>query len=417
MTSTLPRRNFDPTLRGPLTGFRIVDMSRLVCGNTITALLADFGADVIKVEGPGGDPLRAWKVKEQSTHWKVLGRNKRSLCLNTRDPRGVDILLKLIDGAQAFVESFRPGTLEKMGLAPDVLWRRNPRLTIVRVSGWGQTGPYKHRPGYGTLVEGMSGLAAMTGFADREPVLPPVPLADSVAGFYGAVATLAALREVEINGGRGQIVDLPLFDPLFAVLGPQAANYKLTGKVKERTGSRSTNAAPRNVYKTKDGKWVSLSASMQVMVDRLFRAIGRPDLVGDPRYSTNALRVEHGPELDAIVGEFVGRMTQAEAVAYFDKAEVTIGPVYDISQIVEDPHVLARESIVEVPDDDMGSVAIPSIVPTLSGTPGGFRYPAPRLGAHNAEVLAEIGISEVAELVAAGVIGSGRAVNEAELDA
>jgi formyl-CoA transferase len=302
-------------------------------------------------------------------------------------------------------------------LAPDVLWRRNPRLTIVRVSGWGQTGPYKHRPGYGTLVEGMSGLAAMTGFADREPVLPPVPLADSVAGFYGAVATLAALREVEINGGRGQIVDLPLFDPLFAVLGPQAANYKLTGKVKERTGSRSTNAAPRNVYKTKDGKWVSLSASMQVMVDRLFRAIGRPDLVGDPRYSTNALRVEHGPELDAIVGEFVGRMTQAEAVAYFDKAEVTIGPVYDISQIVEDPHVLARESIVEVPDDDMGSVAIPSIVPTLSGTPGGFRYPAPRLGAHNAEVLAEIGISEVAELVAAGVIGSGRAVNEAELDA
>ena len=250
----------------------------------------------------------------------------------------------LVPTAALFVESFRPGTLEKMGLAPAVLLERNPKLVIVRISGWGQDGPYRRRPGFGTLVEGMSGFASINGFADREPVLPPMYLADTVAGLYGAAATMIALREVEKNGGRGQVIDLPLLDPLFAVLGPQAANYRLTGKVKPRTGSRSTNAGPRNAYRCKDGLYVCLSSSTQKMAERLFRSIGRPELIDDPRYRTNAERVKHAEELDAIIGEFVARRTQAENVAFFEQAEVTIGPIYDIRQILEDPHVLGARA-------------------------------------------------------------------------
>lgn len=405
----IPHRDFTPDVTGPLQGLRVLDLSRLVCGNTLTMMLADFGAEVVKVETPAGDPLRDWKVGGHETSWKVLGRNKKSLCLDLRKQRAIELLLALVADAAIFVESFRPGTLEQMGIGPDVLLRANPRLVIVRISGWGQSGPYRRRPGFGTLVEGMSGFAAMNGFPDREPVLPPNSLADSVAGFAGAMATLAAVRAVEVGGGGGQVVDLPLFDPLFSILGPQAANYQVTGKVKQRSGSRSTTAAPRNVYRTRDDKWVSLSASTQGMTERLFRVIGRPELIGDPRYRTNADRVARGPELDAIIGEFIGRMTQQETVSFFEKEEVTIAPIYDIAQIVDDPHFQARESVVALPDADLGRVQMQGIPVKLSATPAGFFRPAPRLGEHNAALLGALGIpaQEMERLRADGVIADG----------
>src|SRR5678815_4712313 len=248
--SSLKRRSYEPAAKGPLSDLRVLDLSRLFAGNVLSQILGDFGAEVIKVEPPGGDTLRGWQTEGVSTHWKVYARNKKSLCLDLRRQEAKDIVLDLVPSAAVFIESFRPGVLEKMGLHPDVLLQRNPRLVIVRISGWGQSGPYRRRPGFGTLVEGISGFASFNGFADREPVLPPMYMADSYAGLYGASAVLIALREVEVNGGLGQVIDLPLLDPLFHVLGPQAANYRLTGKVKPRTGSRSTNSGPRNAYRT-----------------------------------------------------------------------------------------------------------------------------------------------------------------------
>ena len=400
---------YEPAARCPLDGMRVLDLSRLVAGNTLTQVLGDFGAEVIKVEPPTGDTLRAWQVNGVPTNWKLYSRNKKSLCLELRRPEARKLLLDLVPSAAIFIESFRPGTLEDMGLAPAGLLERNPKLVIVRISGWGQAGPYRRRPGFGTLVEGMSGFASFNGFADREPVLPPIYLADTVAGLYGAAGAMIALRAAESNGGRGQVIDLPLLDPLFAVLGPQAANYRLTGKVKPRTGSRSTNAAPRNAYRCKDGRYVGLSASTQKMAERVFRSIGRADLIDHPRYRSNADRVQHAEELDAIIGGFVAQRTQAENVAFFEQAEVTIGPIYDISQILEDPHVIDRDLIADYPDSDMGAFPMHHVVPRFLGTPGAIRTPAPRLGEHNRALLAEIGVDELAyaQLLASGVACEG----------
>ncbi|MBR0725242.1 CaiB/BaiF CoA transferase family protein [Bradyrhizobium manausense] len=392
--SQLHARDYEPGRSGTLDGVRILDLSRLFAGNVLTQILGDFGAEVIKVEPPEGDTLRAWKTEGVETHWKVYSRNKKSLCLSLRDPRAIDIIRKLVPSTRIFIESFRPGVLEKMGLSPETLLALNPSLVIIRISGWGQDGPYAQRPGFGTVIEGVSGFAAINGFADREPVLPPMYLADGVAGLYGASAAMIALREVEMKGGRGQVVDLPLLDPLFAILSPQAANYRLTGKVKPRTGSRSTNSAPRNAYKCSDGHYVSLSGSIQKMAERLLRAIGRPELVDDPRFRTNADRLLHADELDAIIGEFIGARTQAENVAFFEQAEVTIGPIYDTPQIMADPHVIARELIADYPDPDMGQLPMHHVVPRLSQTPGTIRTPAPALGQHNRELLREIGIGD-----------------------
>jgi formyl-CoA transferase len=390
--SKLKQRDYLVAKRGPLDGIRILDLSRLVAGNTLTGVLADFGAEVVKVEPAAGDTLRAWKTHDVATNWKLYARNKKSIALELRQPKARDILAKLAEKSDAFVESFRPGTLEEMGLAPEVLLARNPKLVVVRISGWGQTGPYRRRPGFGTLVEGISGFASFNGFPDREPVLPPMYMADSYAGLYGAIGVMVALREVEVNGGRGQVIDLPLLDPLFTVLGPQAANFRLTGEVKPRTGSRSTNSGPRNAYKTKDGRYVALSASTQKMTERLFNAIQRSDLIQDPRYRTNADRVKNAAGLDAIIGEFIAGKTQAETVAFFEQAEVTIGPIYDISQILDDPHFIEREVIADYPDAEMGAYPMHHVVPRLMGTPGAIRSPAPRLGEHNRELLAEAGV-------------------------
>jgi formyl-CoA transferase len=392
--SKLHKRQYIPNAPGPLDGVRVLDLSRLVAGNTLTGLLADFGAEVIKVEPEAGDTLRAWRTKDVQVNWKLYARNKKSLALELRKPEARELLLKLAETSDAFVESFRPDTLEKMGLGPEVLLARNPNLVIVRISGWGQSGPYRRRPGFGTLVEGISGFASFNGFADREPVLPPMYMADSYAGLYGAAALMIALREVEVNGGLGQVIDLPLLDPLFQVLGPQAASYRLTGTVKPRTGSRSTNSGPRNAYLTKDGYYVCLSASTQKMAERLFTSIGRADLIDNPRYRTNADRVHNAEELDAIIGAFVAGMTQAENVAFFEKAEVTIGPIYDITQILEDPHFIDREIVADYPDADMKAYPMHHVVPRLDRTPGSIRTPSPALGQHNRELLALVGVDD-----------------------
>lgn len=380
---------------GPLNGIRVLDLSRLVAGNTLTMCLSDFGAEVLKVEPLSGDILRDWKVEGISTAWKTYCRNKKSLSIDFRAEGASEVLLRLAEKADIFVESFRPGTLEKMGLHPEKLLERNPQIVVVRISGWGQDGPYAHRPGFGTVVEGISGFASMNGFPDREPVLPPIYLADMTAGLYGAFGVMTALRNVEMSGGAGQVIDLPLLDPLFSILGAQAANYRLTSKVKPRTGSRSTNSAPRNVYQTKDGKWVSLSASAQSMAERLFRSIGRPDLIDDPLFRTNADRVSNAEELDRIIGNFIKEMTQKECVEYFDKASVTIGPVYDISDIERDEHFVARDIIVELPDSETGTIPVHNISPRLMGTPGSFRCHAPDLGEHTREALIDAGYSEI----------------------
>lgn len=390
----LLRRDYTPAARGPLDGLRVLDLSRLFAGNVLTQILADYGAEVIKIEPPEGDTLRAWQTAGVSTHWKIYSRNKKSLALDLRKAQGVEIVRRLVPTAAIFIESFRPGTLEKMGLPPADLLQLNPNLVIARISGWGQDGPYAQRPGFGTIIEGMSGFASFNGFADREPVLPPMYLADGVAGLYGAAAVMIALRDVEHNGGRGQVIDLPLLDPLFAILSPQAANYRLTGKVKPRTGSRSTNSAPRNVYRCKDGRYVALSGSTQGMAERIFRAIGRPDLVDDPRFHTNAARVQNAEALDAIIGEFIARHSQAENVTFFEKAEVTVGPIYDVSQILEDPHFIQRAILADYPDQEMAALPMHHVVPRLTGTPGSIRSPAPRLGEHNRAILAELGFDD-----------------------
>ena len=417
--AALHRRDYTPGARGPLTGVRVLDLSRLVAGNTLSGALADFGAEVVKVEPGAGDTLRGWKTKDVQTQWKLYARNKKSIALELRKPESRDILLALAKTASVFIESFRPDTLEKMRLGPDALLAANPKLVIVRISGWGQGGPYRRRPGFGTLVEGISGFASFNGFPDREPVLPPMYMADTYAGLHGAIGTMMALREVEVNGGEGQVIDLPLLDPLFHMLGPQAANYRLTGKVKPRTGSRSTNSGPRNAYRAKDGKYVCLSASTQKMAERVMASIGRPELADDPRFRTNADRVRNAEALDAIIGEFIAQRSQAENVAFFEQAEVTIGPIYDITQIVEDPHFIEREVIADYPDAEMGTFPMHHVVPRLMGTPGTIRSPAPRLGEHNREILRDAGIDDAryAELVREGVVyeeGSSAAAGDTE---
>ncbi|MBS0222650.1 MAG: CoA transferase [Proteobacteria bacterium] len=409
MTRRPTKKSFSPNATGPLNGVRVVDLSRLVAGNVLTLQLADFGAEVIKVEPPEGDTLRSWRVKGVETAWKVYSRNKKSIALDLRSDAGRAIVRQLAASAAILVESFRPGVLEDMGLSPATLHQANPKLVIVRISGWGQDGRYRHKPGFGTLIEGYSGFASMNGFADREPVLPPMYLADCMAALNGYGAVMVALREVEVNGGKGQVLDLPLFDPLYSMLGPQAANYKLTGEVKVRTGSRSTNAAPRNVYQTKDGRWVCLSASTQGMAERVLAKIGKPELAKDPRFATNIERVKNGLELDRLIGAFIGARDLDENLKYFDEAGVTIGPVYDIAQIVQDDYVLEREALIEIPDTEMGELPTHPVVPRMSATPGALKSAAPTVGEHNEALLKPLlGEAEYAKLCQTGVISKGK---------
>jgi crotonobetainyl-CoA:carnitine CoA-transferase CaiB-like acyl-CoA transferase len=390
---------FDADAQGPLAGVRVLDLSRLVAGNMLSLQLGDFGADVVKVEPPEGDPLRDWKDDGKSLHWKTYCRNKRSIVLNLRSEAAKRALMRLVATADVLIENYRPGTLEEMGLGPDALLKANPRLIVVRVSGFGQTGPYAPLPGFGTLVEAMSGFASRTGFPDREPVLPPLAIADMIAGVYGAFATMTALRAREVSG-KGQVIDLSLLESIFSVLGPEAGIYAVTGKVKQRSGSASNTSSPRNVYLCRDGRYVAVSASIQAMAKRLFETIGKPEMIEDPRFRTNSDRVKNRTEVDRIVGEWFATKTREEALGIMREASVTAGPVYSIADAVTDEHFNQRGIIVDVEDRELGRLPMHNILPRLSATPGVWRRPAPDLGEHTDAVLTEAGLSadEIAAL-------------------
>jgi crotonobetainyl-CoA:carnitine CoA-transferase CaiB-like acyl-CoA transferase len=370
---------------GPLDGVKVLDLSRLVAGNQLTMLLGDFGAEVIKIESPAGDTLRQWLTHEMDLDWKVYGRNKQSVELNLKEKDDRDRLLALVSTAHVLVESFRPGVLEEMGLAPAELHVRNPALVIARISGWGQTGAFANKPGFGTLVEAMSGFAAANGFSDREPVLPPIALADMLAGIYGAFGVVLAVRYAE-STGVGQVVDISLFESLFSTLGPTAAAYRLFGDVLRRNGSRATSA-PRNVYRTKDGEWLALSAPTQSMTDRLFRAIQREDLIGDPRFLSNTERVRNVEALDLILGDYFGEHEVDDALRELEAAGVTVSPVCDVGQLLDGEFFRSREVVIEVEDACGSRILMHNVVPRLSASPGHVYLPAPRLGEHTEKIL------------------------------
>jgi crotonobetainyl-CoA:carnitine CoA-transferase CaiB-like acyl-CoA transferase len=393
---TFARKSFDPSAIGPLTGIRVLDLSRLMAGNMLSLQLADFGADVVKIEPPEGDPLRDWKDDGHSLFWKTYGRNKRSGMLNLRQAPAMQALWTLIERADVFIENYRPGTLEAMGLAPAALLARNPDLIVVRISGFGQTGPYAQYPGFGTLIEAMSGFADRTGFADREPVLPPLALADMIAGLYGASATAMALFARQAGTARGQVIDLSLLEPMFSVLGPEAAIHAVTGKIKQRAGSASNTASPRNVYRCADGKFLALSGSTPAVARRIFEVIGRADMNDDPRFASNSDRVQHRALVDEAIGLWFATRDSADALTIMREAGATVGPIYNIADAMADPHFEERQIIVDVEDETFGTLPMHDIVPRLSATPGIWRRPAPALGEHGAEVLREAGLADAA---------------------
>lgn len=400
------QRSFDADPSGPLTGLKVLDLSRLVAGNMTSLQLADFGADVVKIEPlPTGDPLRAWKQKGHSTFWKSYGRNKRSVGLDFRGQGAIDLLRDLMAGADVMIESFRPGTLESMGLGPDTIAKDFPHLILLRISGFGQSGPYSKRPGFGTLVEGMSGFAHRNGESGGDPLLPPLALADMIAGLYGANAVMMALRSRDVTG-RGQVADLALLEAMVSVLGPEPLDFRLSGTPKPRVGNGSNTSSPRNVYRSRDGHFIAVSASIQSTAARLFTAIGRDDMNGDPRYATNEARVAHRSEVDAIVGSWIAERDRAEIVRFCEAEGITAAPLYAVEDIIEDRHFVEREIFVEVPDEELGSVPMHAPLPLLSRTPGNVWRPAPRLGEHSCAVLSDYGIDtdRTAELFRSGTV-------------
>jgi crotonobetainyl-CoA:carnitine CoA-transferase CaiB-like acyl-CoA transferase len=394
-------------MSGALAGLRVLDCSRLIAGGVLATVLADHGADVVKVENPrGGDPLRTWLRDRGELWWKVYARGKRSITLNLGHPAGQTLLRRLAREADVLVENYVPGTFERWGLGWDALSRENPRLVFARVSGWGQDGPYRNRPGFGTMVEAMSGFAHTTGAADGPPTLPSFPMADMVAALAGAAAVLAALRHRDQVSGRGQVVDIALYEPLLAVLGPDAAAYALDGTVRERRGNTSDNASPRGTYRTRDGKWIALSASTPASARTLFGSLGLAYLLDDPRFATNDARVRHSDLVDAALAAAIGARTLDEMRALFESSELTACPVYDIADVTKDPHVMARGILIDVADAGLGAVRMTAPTPRLADTPATVRWTGPPLGAHNREIFAELGISEteLAHLVRDGVV-------------
>ncbi len=378
----------------PLENIKILDLSRLAAGNMVSHMFADFGADVVKVEKPGkGDDLRNWKINGVSHWWAVYSRNKRSISIDLKKDEGLDLLKELVKSADVFIENFVPGTLEKWGIGPEKLNELNKKLIILRISGWGQTGIFKNAPGFGSLVEGMSGFAAMTGEEKQAPLLPPLALADMVAGLTGFGAILMAILASKKNNIGGQVIDLSLFEPFFSILGPWAASYKISGKVPTRVGNRSNVAAPRGIYKTKDNKYVSLSASMQSMWEKLALTIGSSDLIKDPRFLSNSDRLNNQDDLDKPISKFIKKYNREEVLYIFSKEGITVGPVLDISEIIEHPYINDREVLIENYNKEYGNILMHQAFPRLSKTPGKVRHSAPLLGGDTDNVLKEIGIS------------------------
>lgn len=394
----------------PLDGLRVVDASTVIAGPTIGMLMGDFGADVIKVEHPRGDVLRNTGYQKDGVGlwFKMANRNKRCVTLNFSTEKGQEVFKKLIETTDVLIENFRTGTMEKWGLGWEDLHAINPRLVMIRVTGYGQTGPYKNRAGFGTIAEAFSGFAAVTGTADGPPTLPNFGLADGIAAAYGTFAAMFALYHRDAQkSGVGQFIDLSIYEPLFQVMGPQPLQFDQLGVIQERIGNRSKNNAPRNTYQTKDGHWVAVSTNAPTIVKRVLTLCGGADIAADPRFQTPQGRVEHIDEVDGIVATWIAKHDLATVLDEFEKAEAAIGPAYTIDQIFQDPQYQAREDIVEIEDEDLGKMRMTNAFPFMSATPGKVRHGGPKKGQHNDEIfIEELGLSaeDVQALKDEGVI-------------
>jgi crotonobetainyl-CoA:carnitine CoA-transferase CaiB-like acyl-CoA transferase len=395
--------------RGPLTGIRVLDISTVYAAPITTMLLGDYGADVIKIEHPKGDPARThgWNREGHGLWWKVISRNKRTVTLNLGRAKGQDLLRRLVATADVLVENFRPGVMEKWGLGPDQLLDINPRLVMLRVTGFGQTGPYAQRRAFGTLIEAMSGFAHQTGQEDGPPTLPPFGLADGVAGISGALAVMIALYARDARGGAGQVIDLSLLEPLLGILGPGPTAYDQLGVIAGRHGNRSPNNAPRNAYLTRDGRWVAVSASATSVAERVMRLVGRADIVEKPWFASAGERSRRCELLDGAVQKWIAARDLDEVMRAFEEAGAALAPIYDVEQLVNDPHVQARETITTLLDEDLGELKMQNLMFRLGATPGAIRFPGRKLGQDTEEVYAElldVDGDELAKLRAAGAV-------------
>ncbi|MFI9252295.1 CaiB/BaiF CoA transferase family protein [Streptomyces sp. NPDC053069] len=396
------------TTPAPLTGLRVLDLATLFAGPLAATLLGDFGAEVIKVEHPGRpDPSRGHGPAKDGIGlwWKVLGRNKRTITLDLSTPGGRAVLLRLAATADVVIENFRPGTLEKWDLSWEELSAASPRLVLARVTAFGQFGPYAHRPGFGTLAEAMSGFAAITGEPEAPPTLPPFGLADSVAGLATAYAVLTALAARE-RTGSGQIVDMAIIEPMLSVLGPHPTWYDQLGHVQERTGNRSANNAPRNTYRTADGRWVAVSTSAQSVAERVMRLVGRPELIEEPWFATGVDRAAHADVLDEAVGSWIAARTRTEVLSAFEKAEAAAAPIHDVRDVLADPQYRALNTITTVLDPELGPLRMQNVLFRLSATPGAIRWAGRPHGADTEAVLTELGLTpaEITSLRAEGAL-------------
>lgn len=378
--------------RGPLAGIRVLDVSTVYAAPITAMLLGDFGADVIKIEHPRGDPARThgWNRGGHGLWWKVISRNKRTMTLNFGKPEGQDLLRRLVSDADVLVENFRPGVMEKWGLGPERLMAINPRLVMLRVTGFGQDGPYAQRRAFGTLAEAMSGFAHQTGQEDGPPTLPPFGLADGVAGLTGAFAVITALYDRDAGGGAGQVIDLSLLEPLLGILGPGPSAFDQLGVIAGRHGNRSPNNAPRNAYLTRDGRWVAISASATSVAERVMRLVGRGDLGEKPWFASAGERSRRSELLDGAVSKWIAAREFEEVVKAFEDAGAALAPIYDIEQLMNDPQVLFRETITTVEDEDLGPLKMQNLMVRLTGTPGEIRFPGRRLGQDNDELYREL---------------------------
>lgn len=382
-----------------LAGIRVVELANFISGPFIGMLLADYGADVIKIEQPErGDGIRMWGNRKNGVglYHKALNRNKRSITADLHTLLGVEIVCRLARTADVIIENFRPGTLEEWGLGYDALAAINPGLVMVRVSGFGQTGPYRDRSGFGSLAEAMTGFAFTNGFPDRPPLLPSFALADTTTGLAGAFLTLAAIQSRRTNGGLGQVVDLPIYEPLLALMGAQVVEYDQLGIVQQRSGSRLPLVSPRNTFRTRDDKWIALSAGAHAVFERLCVSLDVPELAADPRFADNQKRLENADAVEAALQQAIGKFDLKDLAARLQLHDAPGAPVYSVADMFDDPHLLARGNITSIPDDELAdNIQMPNVMGKFSRTPGAVTHAAPPLGASNRAVLIdELGFPE-----------------------